>query len=142
MTKLTWCHLANIFQFMRISSLASRGSWPGPGLRTLHLAGLGSVGPLICYEAIFPAQVVQKGDRPAMLVNITNDAWFGDSAGPRQHLAAARMRTVEEGLPMVRAANTGISTVIDAHGRMLGSLGLNRQGVLVLPVPGPLPPTL
>ena len=121
--------------------LGEQGFVPGPGLRTLHLAGLGAVGPLICYEAIFPAQVVERGDRPSMLVNITNDAWFGDSAGPRQHLAAARMRTVEEGLPMIRAANTGVSTVIDAHGRMVGNLGLNRQGVLDLPVPGPLPPT-
>ena len=122
--------------------LGEQGFVAGPGLRTMHLAGLGAVGPLICYEAIFPAQVVERRDRPSLLVNITNDAWFGDSAGPRQHLAAARMRTVEEGLPMVRAANTGISTVIDAHGRMLGSLGLNRQGVLVLPVPGPFPTTL
>ncbi len=122
--------------------LGEQGFVAGPGLRTMHLAGLGAVGPLICYEAIFPAQVVERGDRPAMLVNITNDAWFGDSAGPRQHLAAARMRTIEEGLPMIRAANTGISTVIDAHGRITGSLGLNKQGVLDLPVPGPLPPTL
>ena len=122
--------------------LGEQGFVAGPGLRTLHLAGLGAVGPLICYEAIFPAQVVAKADRPSMLVNITNDAWFGDSAGPRQHLAAARMRTVEEGLPMVRAANTGVSTVIDAHGRMVGRLELNRQGVLDLPVPGALPPTL
>ncbi len=122
--------------------LGEQGFVAGPGLRTLHLAGLGAVGPLICYEAIFPAQVVDWGDRPAMLVNITNDAWFGDSAGPRQHLAAARMRTVEEGLPMVRAANTGISTIIDAHGRIMGGIGLNEQGVLALPVPGPLPPTV
>ncbi len=121
--------------------LGEQGFVPGPGLRTMHLAGLGAIGPLICYEAIFPAQVVEQGERPSMLVNITNDAWFGDSAGPRQHLAAARMRTIEEGLPMVRAANTGVSTVIDAHGRMTGRLGLNEQGVLVLPVPGPLPPT-
>ncbi len=122
--------------------LGEQGFVPGPGLRTLHLAGLPAIGPLICYEAIFPAQVVAAGDRPSLLVNITNDAWFGDSAGPRQHLAAARMRTVEEGLPMVRAANTGISTVIDAHGRLLADLGLDRAGVLVAPVPGALPPTL
>ena len=122
--------------------LGEQGFTPGPGLRTLHVPGLPAIGPLICYEAIFPARVVQPGDRPAMLVNITNDAWFGDSAGPRQHLAAARMRTVEEGLPMLRAANTGVSAVIDPHGRVLASLGLGRQGVLVAPVPGTLPPTL
>jgi apolipoprotein N-acyltransferase len=122
--------------------LGEQGFVPGPGLRTLHLAGLPAIGPLICYEAIFPARVVQPGDRPALLVNITNDAWFGDSAGPRQHLAAARLRTVEEGLPMLRAANTGISAVIDAQGRVLTSLGLNRRGILTFDVPGPLPPTL
>jgi apolipoprotein N-acyltransferase len=119
--------------------LGEQGFVPGPGLRTLHLPGLPAIGPLICYEAIFPAQVVQAADPPALLVNITNDAWFGDSAGPRQHLAAARMRTVEEGLPLLRAANTGISAVIDAHGRILSRLELDRQGVVVAPVPGRLP---
>lgn len=121
--------------------LGEQGWTPGPGNRTLHIPGLPAIGPLICYEAIFPAQVVVAADRPALLVNITNDSWFGDSAGPRQHLAAARMRAVEEGLPMLRAANTGISAVIDAHGRVLARLGLDRQGTLVSAVPGPLPPT-
>jgi apolipoprotein N-acyltransferase len=121
--------------------LGEQGWSPGTGLKTLHIAGLPAIGPLICYEAIFPAQVVVEHDRPAMLLNITNDSWFGDSAGPRQHLAAARMRTVEEGLPMVRAANTGISAVIDAHGRVTAELGLDRTGVLVAPIPGFLPPT-
>ncbi len=122
--------------------LGEQGFAPGPGVRTLHLPGVPSIGPLICYEAIFPAQVVNQADRPALLVNITNDAWFGLSAGPRQHLAAARMRAVEEGLPMLRAANTGISAVIDAHGRVVARLGLNRAGVLVAAVPGALPRTL
>ncbi len=122
--------------------LGEQGFVPGPGLRTLHLPGLPAMGPLICYEAIFPAHAVRRSDRPALLVNITNDAWFGDSAGPRQHLAAARMRSVEEGLPMLRAANTGISAVIDSHGRVLADLALDRAGVLVADVPGALPPTL
>jgi apolipoprotein N-acyltransferase len=122
--------------------LGERGWDPGPGLRTLHVPGLPPIGPLICYEAIFPAQVVVEGDRPALLVNITNDSWFGDSAGPRQHLAAARMRTVEEGLPMVRAANTGISAIIDSHGAVVERLGLDRAGTVVGAVPGALPPTL
>ncbi len=122
--------------------LGEQGFVPGPGLRTLRLPGLPPFGPLICYEAIFPGQVVAEGDRPSLLVNITNDAWFGNSTGPRQHLAAARMRTVEEGLPMVRAANTGISTVIDAHGRLRDALGLDRSGALVERVPGALPPTI
>jgi apolipoprotein N-acyltransferase len=121
--------------------LGERGWDAGPSLKTLHIAGLPPVGPLICYEAAFPAQVVVQTDRPAILVNITNDSWFGTSAGPRQHLAAARMRAVEEGLPLVRAANTGISAVIDAHGRLIASLGLERQGVVVSPIPGMLPRT-
>jgi apolipoprotein N-acyltransferase len=122
--------------------LGERGWDPGPGLKTLHISGLPAIGPLICYEAIFPAQVVVENDRPSMLVNITNDSWFGESAGPRQHLAAARMRTVEEGLPMVRAANTGISAIINAHGKVVARLGLDRAGTVVEPIPGPLPRTL
>jgi apolipoprotein N-acyltransferase len=121
--------------------LGEQGWAPGPGLKTLHIPGLPAIGPSICYEAIFPAQLVLESDRPSLLVNITNDSWFGNSAGPRQHLAAARMRCVEEGLPMVRAANTGISAVIDAHGRVVARLGLNQRGVLVAPIPARLGPT-
>ena len=121
--------------------LGETGFAPGPGVVTLHLPGLPAIGPQICYEAIFPAQVVRESDRPQLMVNITNDAWFGDSTGPRQHLAAARMRAVEEGLPMVRAANTGISAIIDAHGRVLQHTELNQPGVLVGPIPPELPPT-
>jgi apolipoprotein N-acyltransferase len=113
----------------------------GPGPETLHVAELPPVGALICYEAIFPGQVVNENDRPDWLVNVTNDAWFGDSSGPRQHLAAARLRAVEEGLPLMRAANTGISAGFDAYGRELGRLGLGRAGTLVLALPGRLAPT-
>jgi len=117
------------------------GFAPGPGPRTLHLPGLPPVGALICYEAIFPGQVVDAADRPDWLVNVTNDAWFGRFAGPLQHLAAVRLRAVEEGLPLMRAANTGISAGFDAYGRELGRLPLDTAGKLVLALPGPLPPT-
>jgi apolipoprotein N-acyltransferase len=113
----------------------------GPGPRTLHVPGLPAVGPLICYEAIFPAEVVDPLLRPDWLVNVTNDAWFGNSTGPRQHLAAARLRAVEEGLPLMRAANTGISAAFDAFGREQARLGMNQTGVLMTPLPGHLPPT-
>jgi len=113
----------------------------GPGPRTLHVPGLPPVGPLICYEAIFPGQVVNRADRPAWLVNITNDAWFGNSTGPRQHLAAARLRAVEEGLPLLRSANTGISAGFDPRGHELGRLGMNETGSLTLLLPPALPAT-
>lgn len=118
------------------------GFVPGQGPQTLHVRGVPPVGPLICYEAIFGAQVVDRADRPAWLVNITNDAWFGNSAGPRQHLAAARLRAVEEGLPLLRAANTGISAAFDPRGRELGRIGLNRSGTLAVVLPAALPPTV
>ena len=79
---------------------------------------------------LFPRQVTGPGARPAWLLNITNDAWFGTSSGPYQHLASARLRSVEEGLPMIRAANTGVSAVIDAYGRILASLEMEREGVI------------
>ena len=117
------------------------GFAPGPGPRTLHVSGLPPFDPLICYEAIFPGEIVQRDDRPAWLVNVTNDAWFGNSTGPRQHLAAARMRAVEEGLPLLRAANTGISAAFDANGRELARLGMQQSGTLAIALPSPLPET-
>jgi apolipoprotein N-acyltransferase len=114
----------------------------GPGPATMRVAGVPAVGPLICYEAIFSGQIVDAADRPDWLVNITNDAWFGNSTGPRQHLAAARLRAVEEGLPLMRAANTGISAAFDAFGREVARLGMDQAGVLAATMPGRLPPTL
>ena len=107
----------------------------GPGPQTLRAPGLPPFSPLICYEAIFPAGAVNSEDRPAWLLNVTNDAWFGDTSGPAQHFAQARMRAIEQGLPLVRAANTGISGVIDAYGRQLKGLALNRQGIIDAPLP-------
>jgi apolipoprotein N-acyltransferase len=114
----------------------------GPGPRTVDagVPGVPPFGPLICYEAIFPGAVVAPGARPDWLVNVTNDAWFGRVSGPWQHLAAARFRAVEEGLPMVRAANTGISAVFDARGRTVARLGLGETGVIGAPLPAALSP--
>ncbi len=113
---------------------------PGPGRETLKLPGLPPFSPLICYEAIFPGRVVDPHARPDWLLNVTNDAWFGDSSGPYQHFAMARFRAIEEGLPLVRAANTGISAVVDPFGRIRTQLDLGVTGVLDAALPAPLPP--
>lgn len=97
-------------------------------------------GALICYEVIFPGRVT-PAERPDWLVNVTNDAWFGISAGPWQHLAAARLRAVEEGLPLARAAQTGVSAVFDARGREVARTGLGETGVLMAPLPAAREPT-
>jgi apolipoprotein N-acyltransferase len=107
----------------------------------LEVPGLPPFGALICYEVIFPGAVAPS-PRPAWLLNITNDTWFGESAGPWQHLASARLRAVEEGLPLARAAQSGISAVFDAKGREMGLLGLAQAGTVTASLPGALPPTL
>ena len=118
------------------------GYTPGPGARLLDLGPLGSALPLICYEAIFPQDVNAAPARPDWLLQITNDAWFGQLSGPYQHLAQARLRAVEQGLPMVRAANTGVSAVIDARGAILQALPLGEPGWFDAALPPPLPPTV
>ncbi|HXF91009.1 MAG TPA: apolipoprotein N-acyltransferase, partial [Candidatus Nitrosotenuis sp.] len=116
---------------------------PGHGIETLNLPGLPSVSPLICYEAIFPGSVALRNDRPQWLLNQTNDAWYGDTAGPRQHLKIVSVRAIEEGIPLVRVANNGISAVIDALGRTLYRLELNDVGFIDFKLPKPLEqPTL
>ena len=113
----------------------------GQGPVSLAIPGAPAAGFGVCYEAIFPDRFVDPQKRPGWLINVTNDGWFGTSTGPYQHLAQARLRTIEQGLPMVRAANTGISAVIDPHGRILSSLPLSESGILDMSLPQSLPPT-
>ena len=96
--------------------------------------------PLICYEAIFPGTAVPRGERPGWLVNLTNDGWFGISTGPYQHFQQARVLAIAEGLPLVRAANTGISAVIDPLGRIVKALPLGVEGVLDAELPNAIAP--
>jgi apolipoprotein N-acyltransferase len=118
------------------------GFIPGTRRRTLEIPHAPRALPLICYEAIFPGDIVERDDRPGWIVNLTNDGWFGISTGPYQHLQQARLRAIEQGLPVVRAANTGISAVIDPLGRIVAVLGLGAEGVLDAGLPSPIPPTV
>ncbi len=104
------------------------------------LPGAPALSPLICYEAIFPGQALDASARPGWLLNVTNDAWFGESSGPHQHFASARFRAVEEGLPLIRAANTGISAIVDGHGLVRAQLDLGVEGVLDGFLPAALEP--
>jgi apolipoprotein N-acyltransferase len=110
--------------------------------RPLEVRGLPPTAASICYEAIFPGAVLPRGPRPGLILNVTNDAWFGQTPGPYQHFAQARLRAVEEGLPLVRAANTGISAVVDPYGRVVASLPLGVEGVLDADLPQKSEPTL
>jgi apolipoprotein N-acyltransferase len=106
----------------------------GPGPATLAVPAAPSASPLICYEAIFPGEVAGR-PRPGWLVNVTNDAWFGLTSGPYQHFASARLRAVEEGLPLARAANTGISAVVNAYGVVVARMPIMTTGVLDAELP-------
>jgi apolipoprotein N-acyltransferase len=111
------------------------GFIPGDRLRTMAVPRAPLMLPLVCYEIIFPGAVVPSGERPGWMLNLTNDGWFGISAGPYQHFQQARVRAIEEGLPLVRAANTGISAVVDPFGRIIRSLPLGTEGVLDAALP-------
>ncbi len=113
----------------------------GPGPQVLDLGPFGKVLPLICYEAIFPREVNAAPERADWMLQITNDAWFGIRTGPFQHFAQARLRAIEQGLPLVRVANTGITAVVDAHGRVVAELAFGTMAVLDVRLPGALPPT-
>lgn len=114
--------------------------WPGPGPRTLALPSFGKGGIQICYEIIFSGQVVDRRDRPAFIFNGSIDAWFG-AWGPPQHLAQARLRAIEEGLPIVRSTTTGISALIDSRGTVIEAIPMNRPGFIEARLPAALAPT-
>jgi apolipoprotein N-acyltransferase len=118
------------------------GFLSGDRRRAMDVLGAPKMLPLICYEAIFPGAAVPAGERPGWLVNVTNDGWFGISSGPYQHFQQARVLAIAEGLPLVRAANTGISAVVDPVGRIVDSLPLGIEGVLDARLPTPLEPTV
>lgn len=136
---------AKLFARIGVFGLAQRaltGYAPGPGPKLIDFGDMGRALPLICYEAVFAHDVNAATQRPDFLIQITNDAWFGKAAGPRQHLAQARMRAIEQGLPLARAANTGISAMIDPFGRVLAALPLNEAGFIDAKLPKPLSPTV
>ena len=145
-------HLVPFGEYLPLQTLLSRlglqplgasslGFAAGAGPRTLALPGLPSVGPAICYEMIFPARVAESSERPSFLFNPSNDAWFGQ-AGPPQHLAHARMRSIEEGLPTVRSTTSGISAIIGPDGQILKIIPDRRSGRIDAPLPQPYPRTL
>ncbi len=132
----------SIFESIGLEQLTRVRGGFNAGIRRRPLSGSRTPAfqPLICYEIIFPGKVVGAGDRPAWLLNVSNDAWFGDSPGPYQHLRQAQLRAVEEGLPVIRAANTGISAIVDSYGRLLAQIGVGEPGVIDGALPGALAP--
>ena len=114
----------------------------GNGPKTIKLEKLPSFSPLICFEVIFPGKVINPNNRPEWLLSISNDAWFGNYAGPWQHFEMARIRSIEEGLPLVRVSNTGISGVIDSYGRILKLIPYGESGALDHYLPTSLPSTV
>jgi len=112
----------------------------GDGPHTVDVPGAPQMSPLICYEMLFPGEVVPDA-RARWMVNVTDDSWFGPWAGPEQHLLIARTRAIEQGLPVIRAANTGISAIIDSFGRMRMQLAIGRAGIIDSALPASIAPT-
>ncbi len=130
--------LTGLLRAVGLDEFARYQFTPGPGATTLELPGAPPVMPLICYEAIFPGFVHAVADRPAWLLNISNDAWFGVTAGPRQHFNQARYRAIETGVPMIRSAARGVSGVVDAHGRTRVEIPPGEEGVRDVNLPRPV----
>ncbi|MEG9861396.1 MAG: apolipoprotein N-acyltransferase [Parvularculales bacterium] len=131
-----------LLRWLGVDALTRQGGYTGgTASPVLPLGDLPDVGVLICYEAIYSGEILPAGERPEWLLNISNDGWLGEYMGPWQHLDHAVMRAIEEGLPMVRTANTGISALIDPFGRIRAMLGINRHGNLDIRLPAPLSPT-
>ncbi len=133
--------LLNAVGLAQLAPYGDAGFAAGVGPAALSSNGV-RFAPLICYEAIFPGAVYPEGERPHLIVTVTNDAWFGDTSGPRQHLDQARLRSIETGLPMARSANTGVSALIDAHGRILQRIPLYQPGGIEAPLPPAIAPPL
>lgn len=133
-----WLERIGLRQFVHIPG----GFDAGSRRKALRAPGLPEIAPLVCYEAIFPGEVTPEGtaSRPGLMLNVTNDGWFGRTPGPYQHLAQARLRSIEEGLPLVRVANTGISAIVDPYGRLLAQLPLGVEGVLDAALPQKIAP--
>lgn len=147
-------HLVPFGEYVPFGDLAARlgigkfitqggsGFSAGPGPKILNIDGIGKALPLICYEVVFPQDVGGVDGRPDYLLQITNDAWFGTNSGPYQHLAQARMRAIEQGLPMIRVANTGVSAMIDPWGRITADIPLGEAGFVDAILPAPRKPTV
>ncbi len=134
--------LRDWFGITALAAAEGNGYSAGPGPRTIDLGPrLGRILPLICYEAVFPGIPRAVPERPDWLLQVTNDAWFGTLSGPYQHLAQARLRAVEQGLPLIRVANTGVTAVIDAKGRIRAAMALGTAGFVDHALPPALPPT-
>lgn len=133
--------LAALLGLTGFASSQGAGFSIGATDQLIEIPNIGTARALICYEGIFAEEISVGQKRASLIILITNDAWFGESAGPQQHLVQARFRAIEQGLPMIRSANTGISAMIDPYGRAIHSLGLGQTGIIDARLPTALPAT-